>query len=128
MYKLTDPFSGGLIGFSELPCTDKIIDRITQEARDIICELTSEVAAPAFTAEQWLDARGFNSTRLVTLLDLESQLKAASATSPKLAGARMWINGILASFLQSPVPRSDWPEPPFNFEETTQEAFAALTS
>jgi hypothetical protein len=80
------------------------------------------------TAEEWLALQSYSSIRLVTLLDLENKLAAAGKTSPKLNTARTWINGILAAFVQDPTPKSDWPAAPHTFEETTQEAFAVLTT
>lgn len=78
------------------------------------------------TAEEWLSSQGYSSMRLVTLLDLENQLSAVLGSSPKLTAVRAWINGILATFIQNPAPRADWPPAPFTFEETTQEAWLAL--
>lgn len=78
------------------------------------------------TAEEWLSAQGYSSMRLVTLLDLENQLASVLGNSPKLIAVRTWINGVLATFIQNPAPRSNWPPAPFTFEETTQEAWLAL--
>lgn len=80
----------------------------------------------SFTAEEWLQNQGYSSMRLVTLLDLENQLASVLGSSPKLTAVRTWINGILATFIQNPAPRADWPAAPFTFEETTQEAWLAL--
>jgi hypothetical protein len=90
------------------------------------CFLTEEKSL--FTAEEWLSSQGFSSMRLVTLLDLENQLASVLGNSPKLTAVRAWINGILATFVQDPTPKSDWPAAPFTFEETTQEAFALLST
>lgn len=87
----------------------------------------SNARIEALTAEEWLAVQGYSSIRLVTLLDLEHQIAAASKSSPKLTSVRAWINGILAAFVQDPTPKSDWPPAPFTFEETTQEAFGTLT-
>lgn len=80
----------------------------------------------AKTAEEWLSSQGYSSIRLVTLLDLENKLSEVLGSSPKLTAVRTWINGILATFIQNPAPRADWPAAPFTFEETTQEAWLAL--
>jgi hypothetical protein len=77
-------------------------------------------------AETWLDWNGYTSLRLLALLDLEGKLTTSGKTSPKLQAVRAWINGILASFIANPAPRSDWDLPPHSFEETTTEAFALL--
>jgi len=82
--------------------------------------------ASFLTAEDWLLNQGFSSVRLITLLDLEYQITAAAKSSPKLIAVRAWVNAILASFVQDPTPKSNWPPAPFTFEETTQEAFALL--
>jgi hypothetical protein len=80
------------------------------------------------TAEQWLGIEGYTAIRLVTLLDLEGKLAAAGKTSPKLAAVRLWMNGVLATYVTDPNPKSDWTPAPFGFEETSAEAFAALTT
>jgi hypothetical protein len=133
MFKLTDPFTGKILGFSQFAVQDKITQTtraedgtIAQESRTILCEETEDIPRQAVTAEQWLQSQGYSSMRLVTLLDLENQLSAVLGNSPKLTAVRTWINGILATFIQNPTPRADWPAAPFTFEETTQEAWLAL--
>jgi hypothetical protein len=37
-------------------------------------------------------------------------------------------NTILAEYVQSPVPKEDWGNPPFSFSETVTEAFNILNS
>jgi hypothetical protein len=91
-----------------------------------VCNLVEKKTQ--LTAEEWLSSQGFSSIRLITLLDLENKLTAANKSSAKLAIVRGWINGILAAFVQDPTPKSDWTAAPHTFEETTQEAFAALAA
>jgi hypothetical protein len=79
-------------------------------------------------AEEWLTIQGYTSIQLVTLLDLENKLAAASKNSPKLTATRTWIDSILSAFIENDSQRDNWPPAPFGFQETTTEAFAALTA
>jgi hypothetical protein len=82
---------------------------------------------PEFTtAEDWLVLKGYGPMQLVGLLDMESRLRAAGKSSPKMASVRAWIDMLTAAFLQSPNPRNNWPEPPHGFQDTLAEAMAAL--
>ena len=80
------------------------------------------------SAEEWLTIQGYTSIQLVTLLDLENRLAAASKNSPKLTATRTWIDSILSAFIENDSQRDNWPPAPFGFQETTTEAFAALTA
>lgn len=81
-----------------------------------------------YTAEQWLEKEGYNSTALVTLLDLNGQLIVAGKSSPKLTAVKSWTDGMIASYAADPAPKSDWTNAPYGFTETTQEAVAILNS
>jgi hypothetical protein len=137
MYKLIDPFDGKTLGFSELKIEDEAVLRTWTddsgqrqfETRFALCEeTTEEILSVNLSAEQWLEQQGFTSVRLVALLDLESKLAASGRSSPKLASVRAWINSGLSGFVADASPRSDWPPAPFDFQETTAEAFAMLTT
>jgi hypothetical protein len=86
----------------------------------------AEFPPESVNPEAWLAEQGFSSMRVITLLDLEGKLAAAGKSSAKLSAVRAWINGILATYAANPAPQSNWPEAPFEFEETLSEAFAAL--
>ena len=79
-------------------------------------------------AEEWLTIQGYTSIQLVTILDLENKLATASKNSPKLTATRTWIDSILSAFIENDSQRDNWPPAPFGFQETTTEAFAALTA
>jgi hypothetical protein len=81
-----------------------------------------------YTAEEWLDAQGYSSIRLITLLDLENKLTALNKDSEKLSSVRDWINQILSYFVQSSTSRSDWVPAPFSFEDTVQEVFNEINT
>jgi hypothetical protein len=81
-----------------------------------------------FTAEQWIEAQGYTSVRLISLLDIEQKLSALNKTSAKMTAVRSWIDSILSVYVQSPVAQSNWTPAPFTFEETIQDAFNALVS
>ena len=83
---------------------------------------------PSWTAEEWLNKEGYNSTGLVTLLDLSGQLISAGKSSPKLTAVKGWTDGMIAAYAADQAPRSDWTNAPFGFTETTQEAIAILNS
>ncbi len=112
----------------ELEPGDKVVLYRRENFSSYLTLVEETPAQPMHTAEEWLSACGFSSIPLVTLLDLENQLAAANRVSEKLLNVRAWINGILAAYVQNPSPRSDWPTPPFSFQETTAEAFAELTA
>jgi hypothetical protein len=88
-----------------------------------------EIAArpkPVTTAEKWIERQGFPAIRLVTLMDLEGKLAATGKTSAKLTAVRSWLDTILGAFASSPEPRNNWPQAPFGFEETVQDAASKL--
>jgi hypothetical protein len=78
------------------------------------------------TAEEWLQLNGFGGTQLTTLLSLQIALGNAGKTSAKLNAVHAWTNQILSSFITNPEVRIDWPECPFEFYDTTKEAFELL--
>lgn len=78
------------------------------------------------TAEEWLKLNGYGGTQLTTLLSLQIALGNAGKTSAKLNTVHAWTNQILSSFITNPEVRTDWPECPFEFYETTKEAFELL--
>ena len=136
MYKLIDPFDGKTLGFSELKIDDEAVLRTWTddsgerqfETRYALCEETSaQLNSQSFSAEQWLERHGFTSVGLITLLALESQLTSTNRNSPKLSSVRSWINTVLCGFVADASSRSDWPPAPYDFQETTAEAFAKLT-
>ncbi len=81
-----------------------------------------------FTAEEWIEAQGYTSVRLISLLDIEQKLSALNKVSSKLSSVRQWIDSMLASYVQNPTSQSNWPTAPFSYEETIQDAFQALAS
>jgi hypothetical protein len=81
-----------------------------------------------YTAEQWINAQGYSSIRLITLLDLEVKLNALNRSSSKLQAVRSWIDTLLATYVQNQSSQVNWTAAPFSFEETVQEAFQALAN
>lgn len=82
-----------------------------------------------FTADQWVDAQGFDGKRPTTCLYLLLQLQAAGKSSPKLAAVQAWMDGIIAAGVMNPdEARSDWPVAPWSFTEASGEALAVLQS
>ncbi len=84
------------------------------------------IEKPSYSADEWLTSQGYNSVILITLLDLENKLKEQNKNSSKLASVRSWINGILSGYIANPEPKNNWPERPFNPQETVAEAFSVL--
>jgi hypothetical protein len=80
------------------------------------------------TPDEWLQICDYGPTRLLTLFDIETKLRAAGKVSPKMTAVRQWLDGLLAAFVQNPEAKQEWPGAPFNFAEVTQESFAALNS
>jgi hypothetical protein len=83
---------------------------------------------PSWTAEEWLNKEGYNSTALVTLLDLNGKLVAAGKTSVKFNAVKNWTDGMIASYAADPSPKSDWINAPYGFTETTKEVVQILGS
>jgi len=82
-----------------------------------------------FTADQWVDAQGFDGKRPTTLLYLKLQLDAAGKTSPKLAAVQAWLDGMIVAGVTNPTEqRSDWSAAPYGFQEASGEALAVLQS
>ncbi|MFN5250966.1 MAG: hypothetical protein ACK5DE_07940 [Bacteroidota bacterium] len=82
----------------------------------------------SWTAEEWLNKEGYNSTALVTLLDLNGKLIAAGKSSVKLNAVKNWTDGMIASYAADPSPKSDWTNAPYGFTETTKEVVQILGS
>ena len=82
--------------------------------------------SPFAAADQWIERQGFTAIKVVALMDIEAKLATANKTSVKLAAVRQWLDGLTATYALNPVPRKEWPVAPFRFEETIQEAIAAL--
>lgn len=85
--------------------------------------------APTYTADEWVDAQGFDGKRPTTLLYLKLQLDAAQKSSPKLAAVQAWLDGMIVAGVMNPdAARSDWSAAPWSFTEASGEALAALQS
>jgi len=81
-----------------------------------------------YTAEEWITKSGYTATRLISLLDLEMKLIQSNKTTEKITSVRLWLNGLLLAFASDPTPHTSWPEAPFPYEETIQEALLVLGS
>lgn len=86
----------------------------------------ASIISKKYTAAEWLEAHGFNSLQLVTLLDLESKLQQTNKTSLILTATRAWLNDVLLTFTSNPEPSSNWTPPPYSFEEASQDAVTTL--
>ena len=88
-------------------------------------EIVPEIP-PTYTAEEWV-AQGFGGTRPTTLLYLLMQIQAAGKSAPKLLAVRGWLDQMIAEGVTNPGERrSDWPAPPFTFEQASAEALQFL--
>jgi hypothetical protein len=81
-----------------------------------------------YTAEEWITKSGYTAIQLITLLDLEMKLLQTNKTSQKMTLVRQWMNGLLQVFVTDPTPKSNWPDSPYTFEETVQEALFILSN
>lgn len=70
--------------------------------------------------EMFVNSKGFNAQRLVTLMDKLMQVKEADtlASNPKLAATYQWLQEVKAIAINSSV---EFPEPPYTFEEVITE-------
>jgi hypothetical protein len=124
-----DGVRGNLKQLSESAVVEPISALVDPDDFELIEVVPPEPVTPDYvksTAEEWI-ARYFSAMRVVALQDMEHKLAAAAKSSPKLAGIRQWIDGIVAAFLADPTPKVSWAEPPHTFEDAMQEAVAALT-
>lgn len=90
-----------------------------------------EEVPQTYTAESWLAAQSYTPLRLLTCLDLEAKLAAASKTSPKLAAVRAWLDTI--TLLAAPDPdaqrtAAEWGDAPHEFGAASLEAITALST
>ncbi len=84
---------------------------------------------PTYTANEWVDAQGFDGKRPTTLLYLKLKLDAAQLTSAKLAAVQGWLDGMIVAGVTAPdEKRSDYPAAPFSFEEASAEALSVLAA
>jgi hypothetical protein len=83
---------------------------------------------PEVTAEHWIESKGYGPMRLITLMDLELKLHTTQKSAEKITAVRTWLDSIQVAFAMDPTPKNDWPEPPYSFEATVQDALAALVS
>ena len=81
-----------------------------------------------YTAEEWISKSGYTATRLISLLDLELKLIQNNKTSNMMIAVRTWLNGLLQTFAVNTEPQISWPEAPYSYEETVQEALQALSN
>lgn len=80
-----------------------------------------------FTADEWVDAQGYDGKRPTTLLYLKLKLDAAQLTSPKLAAVQGWLDQMIVSGVTAPEERrSDWAAAPWSFEKASGEALGVL--
>lgn len=134
MYKLLNPWTSEVMGYSEFFVTDRVhrtyVDAAgaTQvESLPVVCIEGSPPAAAVFTPESWLARQGFSGQRPTTLLYLKLQLDASNKSSPKLNAVQNWIDGMILAGVYAPnQTRHDWPASPFSFEEAASEAVAVL--
>ena len=80
-----------------------------------------------FTADAWVDHCGFEGKRPTTCLYLLLQLQAAGKSSPKLAAVQQWLDSMIVAGVTAPdEQRADFPQPPYQFAEASQEALQVL--
>lgn len=101
---------------------DQLRPQITEQLQEL------KNSKPPVKAEKWIERQGFTALKVVALMDIEGKLAAANKTSAKLEAVRQWLDGLTASHAAMPIPRNNWPAAPFRFEETMQEAIAAINS
>jgi hypothetical protein len=86
------------------------------------------LAADKYTAGEWLEHVGLGSDQQPTLIYLKLQLQAAGKSSAKLTALEGYMNQILGQFAMDNTPRTDWPQPPYGYQETVGECVMALQS
>ena len=84
------------------------------------------LAADKYTAGEWLEHVGLGSSQQPTLIYLKLQLQAAGKVSAKLTAMEQYMNQILGQFAMDNTPRTNWPQPPYGYEETVAECVTLL--
>lgn len=82
--------------------------------------------APMYTAGQWLELVGFGAAEQPTLIYVKMQLQAAGKSSPKLQATEQFMNTVLGLYAVNAVPRCDWNQPPYEFQEVVSECMTIL--
>lgn len=77
-------------------------------------------------AEQWIEKQGYTALKVIALMDAENKLAAAGKTSSKLSAVRSWLDSVTSAHVMNPEPKTDWPDAPFTFEQTMQEAASVI--
>jgi hypothetical protein len=104
-----------------------VIDNLVRKGWEVFTPEPVVEVPPIFTAEQWIDGQGYTAIRLISLLDAEVKLNAANKTSPKMSAVRAWLDSMLGSYALDQTPKTNWPNAPYSYEETIQEAITTLT-
>lgn len=81
-----------------------------------------------YTAGEWLELTGYGAGQQPTLIYLKMQLMAAGKSSAKLAATEQFIGQVLALYAANDVPRCDWQQPPYQFQEVVAECMEVLAS
>lgn len=82
--------------------------------------------ATMYTAGEWLELTGYGAGQQPTLIYLKMQLIAAGKSSAKLAATEQFIGQVLALYAANDVPRCDWQQPPYGFQEVVAECMGVL--
>lgn len=111
-----------------LRCKDLISSAKTNDDADLVVFNSPQyIETERWTAEAWLTNQTYTPLRLLTCLDLESQLADAQKFSPKLADVRTWLNTITVMAAPNPdTQKSNWPKAPWGFADVSAEAIALL--
>jgi hypothetical protein len=106
---------------------------IWQPPQGTIAMPLSQVSSTAFitdkyTGEEWITKSGYTATRLISLLDLEMKLFQTNKTSDKMVAVRQWLNNLLQAVAVDTTSHLVWPEAPYSYEDTIQDALTVLAS
>lgn len=82
--------------------------------------------APMYTAGEWLEIVGFGAASQPTLIYIKLQLQAAGKSSDKLQATEQFMNTVLGLYAMNAVPRCDWEQPPYQFQEVVAECMTIL--
>lgn len=106
---------------------EQIVQDTVQRMADHWVQTWKIEPAPMYSAGEWLELVGYGAGQQPTLIYLKMQLLTAGKTSAKLAATEAFIGQVLALYAANDVPRCDWEQPPYGFQEVVAECIDAIS-
>lgn len=125
-----EPKDGFLPVFEGNPPQPTQCEQVAQDRVERIeggwVQLYKLLPATMYTAGEWLELVGFGAASQPTLIFIKLQLQAAGKSSDKLQATEQFMNTVLGLYAMNAVPRCDWEQPPYQFQEVVAECMTIL--